>query len=198
MNYGDFLAQRIFKPLNMNRTFTKLPSSSDENISGAYVPYYNLRLRQVPAPDISDDTVVFAAGCIRSCMRDLLIFYGALLRKLTRILPEPVFEEFNIICDDTRVIFEASMPLHVSNSLREHSYGMGWARTQLPNQMSELSGNSGLLNTYPTIGDMANAPLIFHHGGNNLGCSSVVYLIPELQSGIVVLGNALRHCDATD
>ena len=90
MNYGDFLAQRIFKPLNMNRTFTKLPPSSDENISGAYVPYYNLRLRQVPAPGISDDTVAFAAGCIRSCMRDLLIFYGALLRKLTRILPEPV------------------------------------------------------------------------------------------------------------
>lgn len=198
MNYGDFLAQRIFKPLNMNRTFTKLPPSLDENIAGAYVPYYNLQLRQVPAPRISDDTVAFAAGCIRSSMRDLLIFYGAVLRKLTTILPEPVFEELNIICDDTRVIFEAVIPLRVSSSLREHSYGMGWARTQLPNQMGELSGNSGLLDAYPTIGDMINAPLVFHHGGNNLGCSSAVYLVPELQSGIAVLGNALGHCDATD
>ena len=68
-------------------------------------------------------------GCIRSCMRDLFNFYSALLRKLTDIMPELILEELNIICDDTRVIFEAAIPLRVFNLLREHSYGMGWART---------------------------------------------------------------------
>jgi len=62
----------------------------------------------------------------------------------------------------------------------------------------DSDSNSGLLDSYPTIGGAANAPLVFHHGGNNIGCSSTVYLFPELQSGIVVLGNALAHCDATD
>lgn len=75
---------------------------------------------------------------------------------------------------------------------------MGWARTQLPNQMSQLSGNSGLLDAYPTIGDASDAPLVFHYGGSSFGCSSTVYLMPELNRGIVVLGNALGHCDATD
>ena len=64
--------------------------------------------------------------------------------------------------------------------------------------MLDSDSNSGLLDSYPTIGGAANAPLVFHHGGNNIGCSSTVYLFPELQSGIVVLGNALAHCDATD
>lgn len=112
----------------MNRIFTKLPPMSDENIARAYIPYY-LKLRQVPASRISDETVAFAAGCVRSCMRDVLFFYRPLLRKSTNIMPEPIFEELNIICDDTRVIFEAALPLRLPNSLREHSYGMGWART---------------------------------------------------------------------
>ncbi|KAK6069041.1 hypothetical protein SCUP515_09246 [Seiridium cupressi] len=177
MEYGDFLAQRIFKPLNMNRTFTKLPPLSDKNVSQAYVPCSNLQLRPVPSPRISTDTLAFAAGSIRSSMTDLLTFYGALLRIPPHLYP--------------RASSTISIPF-------SQSYGMGWARTQLPNQISELSGNSGLLDTYPTIGDATQAPLVLHHGGNNLGCSSAVYMMPELQCGIVVLGNALGHCDATD
>ncbi|KAM7203344.1 Beta-lactamase/transpeptidase-like protein [Rhypophila sp. PSN 637] len=193
MNYGEFLAQRVFRPLNMDRTFTKPPPTSDQNVAKAYVPYCNLQLREVPPPAISDDTVVFSAGGIRSCMRDLLIFFAALLRKFAPLAPEPVLGDV-----DLGAIFGAVIPLPASSSLREQSYGMGWARAQLPNQMSEINGNSGLLDSYPTIGGADNASLVFHHGGNNIGCSSTVYLFPELQSGIVVLGNALAHSDATD
>ncbi|KAK7429169.1 hypothetical protein QQZ08_004384 [Neonectria magnoliae] len=190
MNYGDFLAERLFEPLDMKRTFTQRPPTSDNNIAQAYVPYHSLKLRQMPPPIISSDTVAFAAGGIRSCMRDLLVFYSLLLRRLcSSATSDP---------SAIRAIFETTTPLHVRSSLREQSYGMGWARTQLPNQMSEVSGNSGLLESYPTIGDAANGPLVFYHSGNNVGCSSTIYLIPELDLGIVVLGNALAHCDATD
>ncbi|KAM5347712.1 hypothetical protein ACJ41O_007536 [Fusarium nematophilum] len=199
MSYSEFLQQRIFDPLKMNHTFTTLPPESNDNVAQAYVPYNDMRLRQVPAPRISGDTVAFGAGCIRSCMRDLLIFYRALLHRFTGSATESLSEKLNVAPDAIQTIFEATMPLHAPpRSLREQSYGMGWARTQLPNQMSEISGNSGLLDSYPVIGDVANGPLVFHHGGNNLGCSSAVYLIPELETGFVVLGNALGHCDATD
>ena len=198
MSYGDFLRQRIFKPLGMNRTFTELPSILDENIAQAYIPYYNLQLRQVPPPRIANDTVAFSAGAIRSCLHDLMIFYAALLRKFRPINIGTMPNDLSFLVNELSAIFEATIPLHNTSSLREQSYGMGWARTQLPNHMSELSGNSGLLDAYPTLGDTSNAPLILHHGGNNIGCSSSVYILPESECGFIVLGNALGHCDATD
>jgi CubicO group peptidase (beta-lactamase class C family) len=198
VSYGEFLRRRIFKPLGMDRTYTTTPPASDGNIARAYLPYQNLRLRQVPSPSIADDTVAFAAGSIRSCMHDLLFFYGALLRRTTSLLPKSVFHELEVASKEMRTMFEACMPLPLSSSLREQSYGLGWARTQLPNTLSEISGNSGLLNNFPIVGTDTKAPLVLHHGGNNIGCSSSVYVMPELGSGIVVLGNALGHCDATD
>ncbi|KAF4953308.1 hypothetical protein FGADI_6074 [Fusarium gaditjirri] len=195
MDYGEFLANRILKPLNMTRTFTGPPSKTDENVSRAYLAYQDLKLCEVPAPYISSDTVAFSAGGIRSCMRDLLVFYGSLLRAITT---STKIGDLKVNIEDLRTIFDTAIPLKVPKALREQSYGMGWGRTQLPNQVSEITGNSGLLNTYPTVGDLANGPLLLHHAGNNIGCSSTVYLMPELDTGIIVLGNSLGHCDATD
>ncbi|CAG2011459.1 unnamed protein product [Fusarium graminearum] len=119
----------------------------------------------------------------------------SLLRGLTT---SKKLESINLDYDNLHKIFEATMPLKVATSLREQSYALGWARTQLPNQVSEITGNSGLLEDYPRLGSYENGPLLFHHSGNNIGCSSSVYLMPELDIGIVVLGNSLGHCDATD
>ncbi|ENH67888.1 hypothetical protein FOC1_g10005314 [Fusarium oxysporum f. sp. cubense race 1] len=119
----------------------------------AYLAYHDLKLREVPSPRISSDTIAFSAGGIRSCMRDLLVFYGSLLRAIatsTRI------EELSINVEELRTIFDASIPLKASKALREQSYGMGWGSTQLPNQVSEITSNSGILDTYPTIGGLVN------------------------------------------
>ncbi|CZS75157.1 unnamed protein product [Fusarium graminearum] len=166
MSYGDFLEKRIFEPLNMTRTFTTLPSSQDKNVSLAYMPYYNVELRQVPSPLISSDTVAFSAGGVRSCIRDLVTFYSSLLRGLTA---SKKLESINLDYDNLHKIFQAKMPLKVATSLREQSYALGWARTQLPNQVSEITGNSGLLEDYPRLGSYENGPLLFHHSGNNIG-----------------------------
>ncbi|KAH6983504.1 beta-lactamase/transpeptidase-like protein [Ilyonectria sp. MPI-CAGE-AT-0026] len=198
MSYGDFLAKRIFAPLNMKRTFTTLASASDQNIAQAHVPYHDRGLCQIPPPSICSDTAAYASGCVRNCMRDLMTFYGALPRNFIDLMPKTVFRDLNMISSHIRAIFEPTMPFRDPTSLRKQSYGMGWARTQLPNQMTLFSANYDLLNAYPTIGDSSDTPLVFHQGGSSFGCSSTVYLMPELNSGIVVLGNALGHCDATD
>ncbi|EXK44617.1 hypothetical protein FOMG_03309 [Fusarium oxysporum f. sp. melonis 26406] len=137
----------------MTWTFTEQPSRMDGNISVAYLACHDLKLREVLSPRISSDTVAFSAGGIRSCMRDLLGFYGSLLRAIatsTRI------EELSINVEELRTIFDASIPLKASKALREQSYGLGWGSTQLPNQVSEITSNSGILDTYPTIGGLVN------------------------------------------
>ncbi|KAM0295046.1 hypothetical protein HYE67_007968 [Fusarium culmorum] len=194
VTYGDFLVTRIFKPLEMTRTFTTLPPAEDKNVSLAYMPYHNLELRQVPSPLISSDTVAFSAGGIRSCTLDLVTFYSSLLSGFSTCKK---LHNLKLHHHNLRAIFEAAMPLTVDASLREQSYALGWVRTQLPNQVSEITGNSGLLEDYPRLGSYENGPLLFHHAGNNIGCSSSIYLMPELDVGIVVLGNSLGHCDAT-
>ncbi|RYC89734.1 hypothetical protein BFJ63_vAg7392 [Fusarium oxysporum f. sp. narcissi] len=137
----------------MTWTFTEQPSRMDGNISVAYLAYHDLKLRGVPSARISSDTVAFSAGGIRSCLRDLLVFYGSLLRAIatsTRI------EELSINVEELRTIFDASIPLKASKALREQSYGMGWGSTQLPNQVSEITSNSGILDTDPTIEGLVN------------------------------------------
>ncbi|KAM0491379.1 hypothetical protein ACHAP8_010646 [Fusarium lateritium] len=195
MSYGRFLEKRIFKPLGMTRTFTALPPAEDEIVSLAYMPYHSLELRQVSSSLISCDTVAFSAGGICSCTRDLVTFYSSLLRGLTAANN---LEEISLNHDSLFTMFEAAMPLKGAASLHEQSYTLGWARTQLPNQVSEITGNSGLLEDYPRLGNYEHGPLLFLHAGNNIGCSSTVYMMPELDVGIVVLGNSLGHCDATD
>ncbi|CAG9947982.1 unnamed protein product [Clonostachys rosea f. rosea IK726] len=192
--FGEFMKKRIFKPLDMSRTFTKLPPKDDENTSLAYMPYYNRQPRAVPSPQISSDTVAFAAGSIRSCARDLVRFYRFLLRGL-----KPGFQELGLCSDHVATIFEAVIPLHGSpRTLRERSYAMGWARTQLPNNINLVNGNAGLLDDWPVIGSFHNGMLVLHHTGNNLGCSSTIFLLPEIDTGVIALGNALGHCDAAD
>lgn len=105
----------------MNRTFTKIPPLEDDNIAQAYMPYFNLGLRHVPAPSIVDDTVGFAAGCIRSCMRDLIKFYSALLSNFSQVMPVSVLKEARSISADVCAMFEATIPLKVPGLLREQS-----------------------------------------------------------------------------
>ncbi|CAH0025830.1 unnamed protein product [Clonostachys rhizophaga] len=194
MGFGDFLKKRIFEPLNMSRTFTSLPPYDDENTSLAYMPYSNGQLRTVPTPQISSDTVAFAAGSIRSCVRDLVRYCRFLLRGL-----KPGAQELGLSSDHVANIFEAVIPLHgPPRTLRERSYAMGWARTQLPNNINLVSGNAGLLDTWPVIGTTNNGILVLHHNGNNIGCSSTIYLLPEMDTGVIALSNALGHCDAAD
>jgi len=132
MNYSKLLAQCISRPLDTDRTFTKPPPNiRPEYCKGLLdVPYCNLQLREV-SPRMSDDTVAFSAEGARSCMRDFLIFYAALLRKFTMLTPEPVLGDAAL-----GAILGAAIPLPASTSFREQSYGMGLARTQLPSVLS--------------------------------------------------------------
>ena len=84
------------------------------------------------------------------------------------------------------------------SSYRESTYGLGWIRTELPNQMYKISPNVGMIGTAPVVGVGAPSKLVIAHYGSMPGSYSGVNLFPETQSAIVVLINTTPRCDLAD
>ncbi|KAK9849602.1 hypothetical protein MYU51_014219 [Penicillium brevicompactum] len=77
-----------------------------------------------------------------------------------------------------------SLPFY---SLREHSYGFGWARAQLPAVISQGSDTS---TPNPMVGTGAPSQLALYHGGVIPGFNTYNVLLIETGSAVVVLTNS--------
>jgi CubicO group peptidase (beta-lactamase class C family) len=78
-SYGDFLISKIFKPLNMSRISIKAKDTPTENRAKAYAPMDDGTFYQIPFPESADGTIQSSAGGVRSCVKDLLVFYNEIL-----------------------------------------------------------------------------------------------------------------------
>lgn len=83
-------------------------------------------------------------------------------------------------------------------SLRESSYGYGWIRTQLPNQLCRISPNFEMLGEEPILGAGAPPKLMISHYGSMPGTYCGVSLFPETESFLVLLSNSTPMCDSAD
>lgn len=73
-----------------------------------------------------------------------------------------------------------------SADLLEHSYALGWARTQLPSTFDlDVS-----IPWHPVVGNHSQHNIIFYNHGVTVGFTSFSALIPETRSSVVVLANS--------
>ncbi|KAK3372140.1 beta-lactamase/transpeptidase-like protein [Podospora didyma] len=132
-------------------------------------------------------------GAKEHCIRDLSVFYSAMLRKPAAIDP-------SVVSNDTPVTSNGTTPIPDDrsglNPIPENIQTIFESKIRIPTASGSAATLVCLTRT-PTIGDLDNAPLVLHHYGGHRGFSSTVYLMPELGCAIVVLGNARAHCDAT-
>jgi CubicO group peptidase (beta-lactamase class C family) len=77
---SDFLRDRIFRPLGMNRTSIGLPSAGEKNMAHAYAALENTTRVPIQPPRIEATTFMAPAIGVRSTVRDLLIAYQHLMR----------------------------------------------------------------------------------------------------------------------
>jgi len=75
-------------------------------------------------------------------------------------------------------------------SFRESTYGLGWLRTQLPNQMFKISPSLALLGEQPVLGEGATPRLLVAHYGSMPGACCGVNLFPEFDALVVLLTNS--------
>jgi CubicO group peptidase (beta-lactamase class C family) len=196
-SWDSMLHGRFFGPLGLTRTDATGNRDDFENISNAYTVLDDGTPVEVPMTPQSGKTIMGAAGGVVSCVDDLLVIYGSMLKACidqfengTTVTPGNPFEQLA-----TTMSAHTMMP---GPSFRESSYGMGWMRTELPNQMCKIGQNYALLGGAPVVGKGAPSKLVIAHYGSMPGSFSGVNIFPETESAIVFLANTTPLCDIAD
>ena len=191
------LHSKFFQPLDLKRTDASGHRVKFSNVTKAYMVLDDRTPVPIPKTSLSGQTLIGAAGGVDSCVDDLLVLYGSILEASImqfdsnqRTTPNNPFQSLT----DT---FSAHTPFP-GNSLYESLYGMGWMRTQLPNQKCKLRTNNGLLGEQPAIGKGAASKLVIAHYESMPGSFAGANFFPETVSAIVVLTNTTPLCDLTD
>ncbi|QPC78178.1 hypothetical protein HYE68_008930 [Fusarium pseudograminearum] len=193
---GACFEEKLFRPLGMTRTSTyDLPNN--DNAAKAYFPLQDGSPFEVPIPTISDQTLMAAAGSVRSCTDDLARFYTNFMQAT----------ELQFVNDRTSTpgspFKQLKHILHPHNQLglawiSVKSYGLGWGRVLLPDTLGAFNYNKHLVPTMPQIGKGGPDNFTIYHGGSMQGFTSCVYLLPGTETAIIALQNSTGLCDACD
>jgi hypothetical protein len=142
---------------------------------------------------MAEGTLMNPAGGIQSCVKDLLKYYGALMKAAN--------DQFASGKTSTQGLPLKQVPQLLSSNirtaprLREQSYACGWARVQLPGILAETSRNQALMAAMPIMGNSEHPRLVVYHHGMLVGFNNGVYLFPETDTAIVLLSNAVALND---
>ncbi|XXG95663.1 hypothetical protein Hte_001932 [Hypoxylon texense] len=216
MRWDKFVAENIFSPLAMTRSFTHHPD--DENVAVPYNILTNGEPWRLPFNNASSETMMFAGQSVRTSMADLLKYSNAydtvdssskVVSRLTGCLnvgkrptqkhPPSRWASNSAAENPIRQIASIVRP-HIPrpvDSVLEQTYGLGWNRTQLPGSL-DFGWNQQAVQPFPLLGERYPGKLVIWHGGNMPGTTAAICLLPESGTAVVVLQNSLGLCDAAD
>jgi len=182
--------------LGMKRTTFGIPR--DENYARSHLTLINGTSFEIPPPVLNDGQLIGTAGCCKSSVHDLLIYYDALLRTASSQAKAHSSvtsgSPFHRVSD----MWKGYIP--ITDNVQ---YGLGWVVAELPSKgglvgMNAYNGYCGYQGM-PEIGKgIASRQRIIYHNGAMNGALSVVYLLPDSDAAIVVLSNSLDLCDTPD
>ncbi|KAK2589740.1 hypothetical protein QQS21_012579 [Conoideocrella luteorostrata] len=197
-SYFDFVQDRIFVPLGMNRTFLKTPPASIDNVTKCYNALDDSSVVPIPCAKIGDDWFGAPTGGLRSSVNDLLKLYKAFLTSFNdQFLTGKTSTQGSPLRQVTQLM-SAKIPMD-QPSRNEISYAMGWGRVQLPGRMGQIGINPRLLpNGMPIIAEGVPGELVIFHQGSLPGALALVMLLPDKDAAIVVLTNSLALNDVAD
>ncbi|ENH65001.1 Beta-lactamase [Fusarium oxysporum f. sp. cubense race 1] len=161
----DFLQQKVFNELDLQRTFMKPPPTDKDNVTKSYNTLDDGTPWCIPGPKLGEDSIGCGSGGLRSCAPDLIKLYTCFV------------QSFNYECQTGQSSTPGSPLKQVSRLMSAHvpmlatergevSYGLGWARVQLPNTLGHIGLNGRLMpQGMPVIGKGVAEELILYHQG---------------------------------
>lgn len=188
MTFANFLRERITEPLGMTRTFSGAPAG-DANAAKAYMTLEDCSPVEIPLPIAHEDSLMGAAGGIRSSVSDLLRLYQAYMEaanhelesEATPISPKNPLRQIGHIWQG-----QINFPFR---SMREYTYVCGWCRTQLPGPLA-LPSSETESSQLPFVGRGSPSRLTLYHEGAISGAITFSAVFPETMSSVVVLTNS--------
>ncbi|KAF9784838.1 hypothetical protein IL306_007006 [Fusarium sp. DS 682] len=136
----DFLQRKVFEALGLQRTFMKPPPTDTGNVAKSYNALDDGTPRRIPGPKLGEDGIGCGSGGLRSCAADVMKLYGRFIQSFdhdhrtgqTFTPGSPLKQVTNLM--------SAYVPILVTGG-QEVSYGLGWARVQLPNTLGHIGLN---------------------------------------------------------
>lgn len=198
--YGEFVAETIFKPLNMTRTTVDIPQFEDGNVASAYAVKNDGTVSHIPPPPQSDETGLAGAGGVKSTVNDLLRMYKSMLSAYKHQVQTKSTSTPDTPFKQMATIFEPKIAIG-ENNIEDESYTLGWVRSKLPRGLGNIGMNEYYLggqDKMPIIGNSSPGTVVFHHDGSLVGMLSSVHLIPETETAIIVMTNSVPFTDPPD
>ncbi|KAJ3493114.1 hypothetical protein NLG97_g4945 [Lecanicillium saksenae] len=196
-SYADFVKDRLFKPLGMDRTLMSTPADELEPITTNYNALDDATAFPIKFLGMGDNGYGAPSGGLRSTVEDLAKLYGAFLQGIDTQFEDNGSSSASSILKQLPQITSAKIAID-QPSKHESAYALGWARVQLPGRMGQIGLNPGLLvDGMPLVGK-GTSKLVIYHQGSLPGSLALAALLPELNSAVIVLTNSLALNDVAD
>ncbi|CAG5178710.1 uncharacterized protein ALTATR162_LOCUS8837 [Alternaria atra] len=197
-SFSDFVQERIFNPLGMNRTFLKTPPSELDDIGTTYNALDDGASAPITAVKVGDDWLGRPHAGMRSCISDLEKLYSALVFYFNDQFEKGTTSTGHLPLKQVTQLMSAEIPMD-QPSRNEASYSFDWGRVQFPRRMGQIGINPDLLTDgMPVVGKGVPSQLVIFHQRSLSGALSIVMLLPESETTIVISTNALALNDVAN
>nr|ODN96906.1 hypothetical protein L204_03618 [Cryptococcus depauperatus CBS 7855] len=194
----DFVQRRILDLLSMTRTFLKTPTTKLDNVGKCYNTLDDGTTAAITPVKCGDDWFGASSAGMRSCASDLMKLYKAFITCFNDQFATGKTSTNGLPLRHVAHLMSAKV-LMDPPSRNEASYGFGWARVQLPGKMGHIGINPDFMpGGMPIVGKGVTPRLVIFHQGSGPGALSLVVLLPDTESAIIVLSNALALNDVAD
>jgi CubicO group peptidase (beta-lactamase class C family) len=197
-SWSEFVQTRILDPLGLDRTFLKPPPPDAENVTTCYNALDDATAVPVPGPKAGSDGFAGPSGGMWSCARDLTRLYTTFSDSFGHQSASGATSTSSSPFKQVAALTSAKIAMD-QPSRNELSYACGWARAQLPNRLGQIGLNPGLLpGGMPVVGKGTQSQLLLFHQGSLVGALCAVMMLPDTDTIIIVLSNALALNDVAD
>ncbi len=176
-DYGDYINDHIFSPLDMKHSYTSMPTAMENGAARGYYPFFGIPVdynRYIPFTRRS-----LPSGGLWSSASDMTHY-------LIAHLNSGQFGTASILSADS------VMKLHLAGFMTNDTqgYAMGWVVYRgflAPEYLKTLKTD---LNNYGTLTTL-------YHSGTSADYHSSILLLPDLNYGVVILENTNNQTNAS-